>query len=66
MVSPVAVVAAIPTIEPAETVNYCPHCKAKTWHINGVCEWVDAHVTASPPEKPSKQQIGFALPGFVR
>jgi hypothetical protein len=26
-----------------EDVRYCPFCKCKTWHVNGVCEWADGH-----------------------
>lgn len=27
--------------KPNETVKYCPICKCKTWHVDGVCEWSD-------------------------
>ena len=26
-----------------EDVRYCPVCACKTWHVDGVCEWSDAH-----------------------
>jgi hypothetical protein len=26
-------------------VWYCPHCRCKTWHCDGVCEWADMHKT---------------------
>jgi hypothetical protein len=29
--------------DPKETVQYCPICRTKTWHVNGVCEWTDGH-----------------------
>ena len=27
----------------SETVQFCPRCRTKTWHLNGVCEWSDGH-----------------------
>jgi len=27
----------------SETVQFCPRCGAKTWHVGGVCEWSDGH-----------------------
>jgi hypothetical protein len=26
-----------------ETVQHCPVCGARTWHVDGVCEWADGH-----------------------
>ena len=24
-------------------IKFCPQCRCTTWHVDGVCEWVDAH-----------------------
>jgi hypothetical protein len=33
-----------PTLLKRSTVQYCPICRTKTWHVDGVCEWLDGHV----------------------
>lgn len=33
--------------EAEETVEYCPHCRTKTWHRDRVCEWSDGHIAAA-------------------
>jgi hypothetical protein len=24
-------------------VRFCEHCNTDTWHVDGVCEWVEDH-----------------------
>jgi hypothetical protein len=28
---------------PDDTVEYCPVCRTRTWHVERVCEWADGH-----------------------
>lgn len=32
----------------AETVQHCPVCQCKTWHLDGVCEWSEGHGMMEP------------------
>jgi hypothetical protein len=32
-----------------DLVTYCQHCKTKTWHVDGVCEWSDGHPKKAEP-----------------
>ena len=32
-------------------IKFCPQCRCTTWHVDGVCEWVDAHKEAEEIRK---------------
>jgi hypothetical protein len=36
------------SVEPGADVRYCQHCKCKTWHVDGICEWSDGHKDPHP------------------
>lgn len=36
-------------VEASESVRYCPACRCKTWHLGGVCEWLDGHGEPGEP-----------------
>jgi len=45
-----------------ETVQYCPHCKCKTWHADGVCEWSDGHKPPKTTETPPTRTADCRCP----
>jgi hypothetical protein len=35
-------------------VKFCPQCRCTTWHVDGVCEWIDTHKEAEEKnERPA-------------
>ncbi|HEU4582672.1 MAG TPA: hypothetical protein VFS67_30655 [Polyangiaceae bacterium] len=43
------------------TVEYCEHCRCKTWHLldaqtgERACEWLERHILQSTPATPQPQ-----------
>ena len=42
-----------------ETVQFCPVCRCKTWHIDGVCEWSDGHERMEQARREQERRDGL-------
>lgn len=51
-----------------DAVEWCPFCKCKTWHCDGVCEWSDGHKSDLPtlPTTPGHKPGGDSGTGQVK
>ena len=36
-------------------VKFCPQCRCTTWHVDGVCEWIDTHRERVEPRRIIKE-----------